>query len=238
MPELPPGGAESRPGHRRPVSSAPCSSIRQCRGAREKSHAGRIEDVDHPLRRNESLHVVPDSAVEIARHWRWTAVSVPGAIGATGTSCASAGSYATLEAARLTGRGLAGSSAMGLRLFKISIPLQPALVETQELLRLLERDHVRTQGAFHVLAHLRRQLVGGVLHVVQHLADRVAFDDGVEADRAVLVEADVDRVRVAEQVVQVAEDLLIGAEQERAEVVWVAVCGGGAAACCGRRGGR
>ena len=41
-------------------------------------------------------------------------------------------------------------------------------------------------------------------------------------DVAVLVERDVDRVGVAEQVVQVAEDLLVGAEQERAEVVRLA----------------
>ena len=38
-----------------------------------------------------------------------------------------------------------------------------------------------------------------------------------------VVEADVHGVRVAEQVVQVAEDLLIGAEEEHAEVVGLAV---------------
>ena len=40
-----------------------------------------------------------------------------------------------------------------------------------------------------------------------------------------LVEADVHGVRVAEQVVQVAEDLLVGADQEHAEVVRLAVDG-------------
>ena len=63
---------------------------------------------------------------------------------------------------------------------------------------------------------------------MQHLADRVALDDRVEVDLAVVVEADVDRVGVAEQVVQVAEDLLVGAEQERAEVVGLAVVAGAA----------
>ena len=38
-----------------------------------------------------------------------------------------------------------------------------------------------------------------------------------------LVEADVHGVGVAEQVVQVAEDLLVGADQEHAEVVRLAV---------------
>ena len=84
---------------------------------------------------------------------------------------------------------------------------------------------------------LRDQLVGVELHVVQHLAHRVALDDGVEHDVAVLVEADVDGVGVAEQVVQVAEDLLVRAEQERAEVVRLAVEGVQLqrAACTSRR---
>ena len=39
---------------------------------------------------------------------------------------------------------------------------------------------------------------------------------------AVGVEADVDGVGVAEEVVQVAEDLLVGADQERGQVVGLA----------------
>ena len=38
-----------------------------------------------------------------------------------------------------------------------------------------------------------------------------------------LFEADVHRVRVAEEVVQVAEDLLVGADQEHPQVVGLAV---------------
>ena len=108
-------------------------------------------------------------------------------------------------------------------LFHVRVAFQPRLVEVQQLPRFLERDLARADGALDVLAHAGGQLVGRVLHVVQHLADRVALDDGVEVDLAVLVEADVDRVGVAEEVVQVAEDLLVGAEQERAEVVGLAV---------------
>ena len=60
----------------------------------------------------------------------------------------------------------------------------------------------------------------------------------IDAVAAVFVQADVDGVGVAEQVVQVAEDLLVGAEQERAEVVRLAVVAGAAPACCARRAGR
>ena len=70
---------------------------------------------------------------------------------------------------------------------------------------------------------LRHQRFGVELHVVEHLAHRVALDDRVEHDVAVVVEADVHGVGVAEQVVQVAEDFLVGADQEHAEVVRLAV---------------
>ena len=60
----------------------------------------------------------------------------------------------------------------------------------------------------------------------------------VEVDLAVVVQADVDRVGVAEQVVQVAEDLLVGPEQERAEVIGLAVVTDAARGCCARRAGR
>ena len=63
------------------------------------------------------------------------------------------------------------------------------------------------------------QRLGVELHVVEHLAHRVALDERVEPRAAVLVEADVHGVGVAEQVVEVAEDLLIGADEEHAEVV-------------------
>src|SRR3712207_7658191 len=60
-----------------------------------------------------------------------------------------------------------------------------------------------------------QQLVRGILDVGQHLAHGVALDDVVHVDAALLIQADVDRVGVAEQVVQVAEDLLVGPQQDR-----------------------
>ena len=49
---------------------------------------------------------------------------------------------------------------------------------------------------------------------------------------------DVDGVGVAEQVVQVAEDFLIRPDQERRQVIGLAVVTGAAAASASRRGGR
>jgi hypothetical protein len=48
------------------------------------------------------------------------------------------------------------------------------------------------------------------LHVVKYLADRVPLDDRLQHDLTIGPEVDVYGVRVAEQVVQVAQDFLIG----------------------------
>src|SRR5258708_9305952 len=58
---------------------------------------------------------------------------------------------------------------------------------------------------------------------MQHLADSVTLDDGVEVDRAAVVETDVDGVGVPEQVMEVAEDFLVGAQQESTQIIWLAV---------------
>ena len=59
-------------------------------------------------------------------------------------------------------------------------------------------------------------------HVVQHLRNRVPVFDVRDAV-AVAAQGDLDRVRVAEEVVQVAEDLLVRPDQERAEVIGLAI---------------
>src|SRR5258708_10073062 len=58
---------------------------------------------------------------------------------------------------------------------------------------------------------------------MQHLADGVTLDDGVEVDRAAVVETDVDGVGVAKQVMEVAKDFLVGAQQESTQIIRLAV---------------
>ena len=69
---------------------------------------------------------------------------------------------------------------------------------------------------------------GVELHVVEHLGHRVAVHQ-VGDLVALLGQPDVHRVGVAEQVVQVAQDLLVGAGQEDAEDVRLALARPGAA---------
>src|SRR5215813_13938355 len=61
----------------------------------------------------------------------------------------------------------------------VRVAVQARLVEVEQLPRLFERDLAHAEGALDILAHARCELVGGVLHVMQDLADGVALDHGV-----------------------------------------------------------
>ena len=73
-----------------------------------------------------------------------------------------------------------------------------------------------SSAALDVPAQARQQVVLEVLDVGEHLLDAVAAHDVRQARAPGVVEVDVHDVRVAEQVVQVAQDLLVGADQEEA----------------------
>ena len=60
------------------------------------------------------------------------------------------------------------------------------------------------------------------LDVGKHFADGVAADDFLDRAGAVFVDGDVHRICVAQQVVQVAENFLVGADEECADVVLLA----------------
>src|SRR5882724_1810052 len=105
------------------------------------------------------------------------------------------------------------------RFLQISIPLQSRLVKTQQLPGFLQGNLAGADGSLYVLAHARRQFISGILHIVQHLADRIPLDDRVDVDLAAFIKTDVNGVGVAEQVVQVAKDFLIRAEEESPQIV-------------------
>ena len=77
--------------------------------------------------------------------------------------------------------------------------------------------------ALALVANRLAQSIHVVLHVLQHFAHAVAFDDLVDPPIAVVIETDVRDVRVTEEIVKVAERLLVRADEERAEEVLVAV---------------
>ena len=100
---------------------------------------------------------------------------------------------------------------------------EPFLVELEEPPGLFVADAAFTNGELDVVAQLSHERLGVELDVIEHFLDRVPLDHRVEDDVASSVEADVHGVRVAEQVVEVAQDLLVGADQEHSQIVRFAV---------------
>src|SRR5690606_28348267 len=74
-------------------------------------------------------------------------------------------------------------------------------------------------GARDLVAVVAHQLVGGQVHVAQQILNGVVGLDAGVVDAAVRALVEVHRIGVAEQVVHVAENLLIGADQEDAQQV-------------------
>ena len=103
--------------------------------------------------------------------------------------------------------------------FEVRVPLQPCHVVRDEVVRVGAADvlHLR-----HLAAERLQQVGRAELHVVEHLGHRVAMHEVTDLV-ALGGEVDVHRVRVTEQVVQVAKDLLICAGEEHAEDVRLAV---------------
>ena len=65
---------------------------------------------------------------------------------------------------------------------------------------------------------MAHQLLGVILHIVEHLFHRFAVDDLVDVVCPIL-HRDVHGIGIAEEVVHVAEDFLVGPHEEHAEIV-------------------
>ena len=91
-------------------------------------------------------------------------------------------------------------------------------VGVEGLLALGDVELAAGEGGVGELREAVEEVSGVVLHVLQHLGDGIALDLVVEVEVAV-AEGDGDDVGVAEEVVEVAEGLLVGADEEGTEVV-------------------
>ena len=58
---------------------------------------------------------------------------------------------------------------------------------------------------------------------MQHFADGIPFNDFVDGESAGFVDADVHGIGVAEQIVQIAEDFLVRADEKRCDEIIRAV---------------
>ena len=105
-----------------------------------------------------------------------------------------------------------------MTLFQISISVESAAIVRKELLTLIERNLT----LFHTLGHpdfqLANQFLGIILHVVEYLCNGLAVDNLVDMIATVLLR-DMYGIGVAEEVVHITENLLIGTNEEHPEVI-------------------
>src|ERR1700733_7432014 len=87
---------------------------------------------------------------------------------------------------------------------------------------LFDRHQLLAQRLFDVVAHAAEQVARRVVDELQHFADGVAGDDLFDVVVAFGRQLHVHRVRIAEQVVQAAEELLVRADEENSEVIVLA----------------
>ena len=84
---------------------------------------------------------------------------------------------------------------------------------------LFDRNLAQRHFLFEAVAHLLEDFRPLVLHVFQAFPGGIAVDHRVDHVAGLLVEGDMDGVGVAEEVMQIAEDLLVSADEEEADVI-------------------
>ena len=104
---------------------------------------------------------------------------------------------------------------------QVGVAGQGALEAPPEQRGLLEGEAPGLEGVLHMAAQRAQEVRLGVVDVLEHFADAVAPQDVGELRAARIIQVHVHDVRVPEQVVHVAEDLLVGADQEEGHEVRV-----------------
>ena len=123
--------------------------------------------------------------------------------------------------------GKATSCLAFVGIFEIRVAVHAIFVEAQQASRFFVAQATFANGRFHAAPQPRDHLLGLVLDVVQNFANRIALDHFFQHDFAFGAEpCHMHRVRQSlEQVVQIPQDFLVGADEECAEIVVLAVVG-------------
>src|ERR1039458_3240303 len=109
--------------------------------------------------------------------------------------------------------------------FQVRVAVQTLFVEVEEGSAFFVGEAAFAERGFDIAAQHGDQDVGRELDVVQHLADGIALNHRIENHVAVGAQAYMHGVGIAEEIVEVAQNLLIRAQQERAQVIVAAVEG-------------
>ena len=106
---------------------------------------------------------------------------------------------------------------------EIGVVRESLVVTLSQQCGFLEGDVTPAERLLRHLADPLRQDAAVVLDVGEDLGDAVPFDEVFDGIPLVPVQSDMDRVGIAEKVVEVAQDLLIGTDEEDGEKIGRAV---------------
>ena len=104
------------------------------------------------------------------------------------------------------------------KLFQISRAVEAGAIVREELTAFLGGNLSLFHSTFHPRLKAPQQAFGVILHVFQHVGYRLAVD-GLVNGICLVVHGDMHRIGIAEEVVHVAEDLLVGSHEEHTDVV-------------------
>ena len=110
-----------------------------------------------------------------------------------------------------------------MRIFEVRVAVQPFFVEMDQAASLFVSETPFAHGHLDTSAQASNERISLELHIVEHFANRIALNNFIEQHLARGAEPHVNRVGVAEEIVKIAEDLLIRADQKRAQIVIAAV---------------
>ena len=110
-------------------------------------------------------------------------------------------------------------------LFKVSVAIQARAVVGDELLALLGGYFALLDGLADPCFETAHKALGVVLHILEHISHGFTINGLVDAV-TIFVDGDVHGVGVAEEVVHVAQNLLVGSYKEHANVVVLALAEG------------
>ena len=104
--------------------------------------------------------------------------------------------------------------------FEICASVESGTVIVKELASLLRCDSTALHRGCHPAFEIAHEFFRIVFHIVENIGHGLAVDD-LRNFVAIFRERDVHGVGVAEQVVEVSQDLLIGSDEEHSEIIWL-----------------
>src|SRR5262245_45551661 len=112
----------------------------------------------------------------------------------------------------------------GLATFlQVRVSAETVLVKSKQSAGRLDVETPCTNCGFHIGTKLEHQCPGIELDVVEHLANRITLDDRVQHDAIVRIQADMNGVRIPEQIVKIAKNFLVCPHQKDTKAIRRAV---------------